>query len=321
MEKTDRKADKRHPMKVVVRRTGLTAHVVRVWERRYSAIEPARTPTNRRLYSDADIERLLLLRQATQQGQQIGRIACLPLDELEELAHTDPAPPSSFPPLISAPGSASPDPASFVERCIEAVARLDAANLEEELARAAVVMSRKHLLEELIIPLMHRTGELWEDGTLRVAHEHLASAAVRNFLGSMRASDMIPQTAPGILITTPAGQLHEIGALLAATVASSEGWRVTYLGPNLPAEEIAGAALQEQTRAVGLSIVYPGDDPHLAGELVKLRRALGSDIAILIGGRAAAAYGEVLERVAAVRIDALADLPGQLDALRTASSA
>jgi len=148
-----------------------------------------------------------------------------------------------------------------------------------------------------------------------VAHEHLASASVRNFLGSMRASDMIPETAPAILITTPAGQLHEIGALLAATVAASEGWRVTYLGPNLPAEEIAGAALQEQARAVGLSIVYPGDDPHLAGELVKLRRALGPEVAILVGGRAASGYRDVLERIAAAHVETLADLPEQLNRL------
>ena len=73
-----------HPIKVAVRRTGLSAHVIRVWEKRYGAVVPARTPTNRRLYSDEDIVRLQWLRQAVEAGQSIGRIAGLPTSELVE---------------------------------------------------------------------------------------------------------------------------------------------------------------------------------------------------------------------------------------------
>jgi methanogenic corrinoid protein MtbC1 len=209
-----------------------------------------------------------------------------------------------------------------VDRCIAAVNDLDAAALEEELAHAGAAVSRKRLLAEVIHPLMERIGELWAEGSLRVAHEHLAAAAVRSFLGSIQAADMAPETAPGIVLTTPAGQLHEIGALLAAAVAAAEGWRVTYLGPNLPAGEIAGAALQEQARVVGLSIVYPANAPHLEAELVRLRRALGPETAILAGGRAASRYQRALERVGATLVEKLADLPSYLakvqeEAIRT----
>jgi MerR family transcriptional regulator, light-induced transcriptional regulator len=312
MEKIDRSKDKRHPMKVVVRRTGLTSHAVRVWERRYQAVEPARTETNRRLYSDADIERLQLLHQATRQGQQIGQIARLSMEELAELAGA-----RSAPVLDPIPSSALIDPASCVERSLEAVRSLDTTLLEDELARAAVSLSRKKLLEEVIHPLMLRTGDLWAEGSLRIAHEHLASSVVRNVLGSMQSSDMVPATAPTILFTTPTGQLHEIGALMAATVAASEGWRVTYLGPNLPAEEIAGAALQERVRAIALSVIYPADDPRLDAELVKLRRSVGADVPILIGGRAAVGYGNLLDRIDAVHVADLTEFPRHLDALRS----
>jgi methylmalonyl-CoA mutase cobalamin-binding subunit len=66
--------------------------------------------------------------------------------------------------------------------------------------------------------------------------------------------------------------MHKPGALIVATIAASDGWRVTYLGPSLPAEEIAGAAHQNRARAVALSLVYPGDDPFLRGELLKFQR-------------------------------------------------
>jgi len=315
------KGDKRHSMKVVVRRTGLSPHVIRVWERRYGAVDPARTSTNRRLYSDADIERLQWLHRATRQGHSIGQIARLPADELADLVNAEPAA-VSLPTIPSPPSSAAGetvDSGAILDRCIAAVRELDAPALEDELARAAVGMSRKKLLEELVHPLMQRTGDMWADGSLRVAHEHLASSAVRSLLGSMQAADQAPDSAPSLVVTTPAGQLHEIGSLLVATLASTEGWRVTYLGPNLPAEEIAGAVLQNRARAVALSIIYPGDDPRLAPELVKLRRATGAETAILVGGRAAPSYRDTLDRIGAVYIEELSSLPGELEIIRSAS--
>src|SRR4028119_341939 len=79
-------ADQGYSMKVVARRTGLSPHVIRVWERRYGAVIPGRTQTGHRAYTDADIERLQLLRDATQAGHSISRITHLPNDELRKLA-------------------------------------------------------------------------------------------------------------------------------------------------------------------------------------------------------------------------------------------
>ncbi len=102
---------------------------------------------------------------------------------------------------------------------------------------------------------------------------------------------------------------------LVATTAASDGWRVTYLGPSLPAEEIAGAAHQSHARAVALSLVYPDDDPFLRGELVKLRRGLGDGV-VLVGGRAADAYRDVLGEIGAVWLEHLSDFRKQLEVLR-----
>ena len=114
--------------------------------------------------------------------------------------------------------------------------------LEAALLHARVALSHTAFIETLIMPLMQNIGELWREGTLRIMHEHLASAIVRSLLGSLVTTAGAPPTAPYLIVTTPAGQLHEIGALIIASVASTEGWRVTYLGPNLPAEDMAAAA-------------------------------------------------------------------------------
>ena len=112
----------------------------------------------------------------------------------------------------------------------------------------------------------------WRDGSLRQAHEHVATAVVRTYLGELNGAFQLPETAPELVVATPLGQLHELGALMAASIAVSEGWRATYLGPNLPAATIAEPALRREARAVALSILYPLDDPELPGELDELAR-------------------------------------------------
>src|SRR5678815_5381555 len=74
-----------HPIQIVTRRTGLSADVLRVWEKRYAVVTPVRSASGRRLYSDADIERLRLLVQATRVGRPIGQVAALPTAALRAL--------------------------------------------------------------------------------------------------------------------------------------------------------------------------------------------------------------------------------------------
>jgi DNA-binding transcriptional MerR regulator/methylmalonyl-CoA mutase cobalamin-binding subunit len=287
-----------HPIKVVARRTGLSAHVIRAWEKRYQAVEPRRTATNRRVYSSEDIERLILLRRATLAGRSIGQVASLPTGELREL--DTPA-------------------AGMLEQCVNAVKDLDPEALTSSLERASVSLSRPALIQEVIGPLLYQVGEAWRDGSLRVAHEHLASAIVRTFVGNINGGFPVSLETPNLVVTTPAGQLHELGALLAATTAASEGWRITYLGPNLPADEIASAVEQSGARALALSIVYPPDDPHLKEELRNLAKLLAHrSVSLLVGGRGANGYADVLEEIEAVSIDDLDTLRSYLESLRSA---
>src|SRR5512134_238210 len=79
----------RHPVRLVAARTGLTPHVLRAWERRHKVVDPARTEGGQRLYSDLDIVRLRLLHRLTESGYPIGRIAALPLTELERMVREE----------------------------------------------------------------------------------------------------------------------------------------------------------------------------------------------------------------------------------------
>ena len=94
---------------------------------------------------------------------------------------------------------------------------------------------------------------------------------------------------------------------------------MTYLGPNLPAD-VAAAVQQDPARVVGLSIIYPPDDPHLPQELAKLRRYIGPATTLFVGGRAAAGYDANAERIMAIRPKDLAEFRAYLELLRTGTA-
>lgn len=302
--------DAHHSIKAVVRRTGLSAHVIRVWEKRYGAVKPERTGTNRRLYTDEQIERLNLLREVTRAGHSIGAVANLPAPKLKKMA--------SEVETVTEPRSARrPD---LIEECMVAVSRLDARGLESALNRATTEFGTQGLLQKVIAPLAQKTGELWRDGSITAAHEHFASAVIRVYLGHAARSFAASEGSPVLVVATPSGQLHELGALLAGATAANLGWHVTHLGPSLPAAEIAGAAHQNHARAVALSLVYPEDDPKLEGELTRLCELLPPGLPLLVGGRAAPAYQTVLSKIGALPIKDLAHLCLALDDLRKPAS-
>jgi DNA-binding transcriptional MerR regulator/methylmalonyl-CoA mutase cobalamin-binding subunit len=302
--------DAHFTIQAVAKRTGLTAHVIRIWEKRYRAVKPERTGTNRRLYSEEEIERLSLLRDITRGGHSIGPVAGLPTDTLRKLA----AEATSEHPVFSTDRKAGP--ASFLDECVAAVAAMDSRALEQVLKRAETELGAQGLLQRVVAPLAQTIGDLWRDGTITAAHEHFASAVIRLFLGHAARPFAGADGAPGLIVTTPTGQLHELGALLVAAAAANLGWRVLYLGPSLPAAEIAGAARQNQARAVALSLVYPADDPRLEDELVRLRELLPSGSAVLAGGRAMPAYKQALEKIGALQMKDLSDVCSTLDELR-----
>jgi DNA-binding transcriptional MerR regulator/methylmalonyl-CoA mutase cobalamin-binding subunit len=302
-----------YPIQVVVRETGLSAHVIRIWEKRYGAVVPGRTETRRRSYSDADLHRLKLLRQATLLGHPIGSVAKLPDDELEQLANSAAAKEMAGSGQSNAPGSA------IIRECIEAVKSFDPEALKGVLERATLELGHTALLRQVIAPLAHRLGDLWSEGVLKISHEHFATAFIRAHLLNPARQYSGANATSVLVAATPQGQLHELGAVMAAALAAEQGWRAIFLGPSLPASEIAGVAIQNQARAVTLSIIYPEDDPNVERELHDLRRFLPETTTILAGGRAAACYRAAIESTGSVLVHDLAQLQAELAKIRATS--
>ena len=272
----------RHPMGVVVQRTGLTSHVIRAWERRYGAVEPSRTEGGQRQYTDAQVMRLRLLKRVTERGHTISNVAGLSTEELASLiGETDAE--------LTGPGGAR-DRSAYLSACLSAAERMDAQTLREELMRAVVSLSAPVFIQEVVGPLLDRVGELWEEGSIRPAQEHVVSTAVRQVLDWLLGRYEPSREAPLLVAGTLAGDLHEFGAMLAAVTAADAGWRVLYLGPSLPVDEIVVAAERAGASAVAVSLVdgEASDSEYAVNALTSLRDRLPDGVLLVTGGRRSA---------------------------------
>jgi MerR family transcriptional regulator, light-induced transcriptional regulator len=298
----------RHPIGVVAFRTGLSRSLLRAWERRYGAVTPGRSDGGRRLYSDADLAKLRLLRGAVDAGRSIGDVAHLSVPELEALVREDrgfrladgqppargnPSEEAGPKPTAGASRGGGPgledvlDAGAYGPRVwagLESVRALDDSALEHLLEREAASLDPTGLVDEFLVPLLEGIGTLWKEGSLSPAGERLASGVIASFLNRLIRTLQGPPTSPLILVATPSGTRHEIGALLAGAAAAGEGWRVTPLGPDLPAEHIAGAAIQREATTVALSVIHLPPGSKAIEEILELRKLLPGTVDLVVGG-------------------------------------
>jgi MerR family transcriptional regulator, light-induced transcriptional regulator len=301
-------------IKLVARQTGLSVHTIRMWEKRYGAVRPVRASNNRRLYSEEDIERLRLLRQATVAGHSIGQIAQSSVEDLKRLLRDDLTTRNTSP---VANGRYERGIAEdLIAAAVRATERLDLADLRDLLDRGAVELGQPAMLHKFVAPFAMEVGERWRRGELNVAHEHFATSTITVFLASFARPYPPGSSAHHFVVATPTGQLHELGAIIAVAAAQSHGWRATYLGSSLPIEELVGAARQLKARAIGLSMVFPPDDQVLKRDLLKLPKLLPPDCAVIAGGRSVENYSDALEEIGAIKLSSLEGLYPVLDSLQ-----
>lgn len=272
-----------YPIRAVSLMTGVGIDTLRAWERRYGAVSPLRDERGR-MYTEADVRRIRMLRDAVSNGHAIGRVARLSDDQLEKLA-SPPETPRATPPVMQGrPGTVN---AVDTDAIIAALERFDASGVELELSRAAALLRAPELLRDVLVPVLTEVGERWHAGRARIAHEHLLSASVRNVLGSLlrlHAKSGVPDR---LLFATPAGERHEFGTLGAALLAASGGLGAIYLGPDMPADDIVAVTTVVNLDVVVLGLTELGDAKRIEAEISQIAARLDPRIELWLGGRGA----------------------------------
>jgi DNA-binding transcriptional MerR regulator len=292
----------RYPIRVVAARAGLTEVTVRAWERRHGAVAPARSRGGQRLFSDADVERLTLLRALTARGTSIATLAPLDTEELRRLA---PELTEVHAPRHTTDISTSAAPPQDLMACRRAVAALDADRLRQLLMRLTLERGPLAFIEEIASPLCTWIGDEWSEHRLTEAQEHAASDVVRHVLGFILQTLRRERRRHHVVLTTLAGERHEFGAMMAGIIAAQDGWSYHYLGPDLPGSAIGSAVKRIDAALVAVSIIAPRQGSQPARELLALRRSVGRRTEIVVGGPASAVVDDVLAEARATRLNTL----------------
>lgn len=268
-----------YPIRAVSKLTGLSIDTLRAWERRYKAISPERLGHGR-IYAAADVERLILLREAIEEGYAIGQIAELDDQEIKELIKRSTVMPA---PVARSP-STEPGEQTDLSAILSAIGRFNYAGAERELNRLATLLSSRDLVHSVVVPLMREVGDQWHIGKLTIAQEHMVSSILRNLLGALVR--LYRHTSPSriIVLATPSGEQHEFGILAAAMLAAGSGLGPVYLGASLPAKEIVDAAIKTSAQVVVLGLKILGGKKQTINELRHIARNLPDRIEMWVGG-------------------------------------
>lgn len=275
-----------YPIRAVSLMTGVSIDTLRAWERRYGAVVPGRDGRGR-VYTDADVQRIRLLREAVENGHAIGRVAGLSDEQLTQVASAAQA-------TVAAPSERPPQMVVDIDTIIAALERFDATKVETELARAAALLRAPDLLRHVLVPVLTEVGARWHSGRGRIAHEHMLSASVRNVLGSLLRVHQHSGVRETMLFATPAGERHEFGTLGAALLAASGGLGIIYLGADMPADDILAVTATVQLEVVVLGVTDVGDTTSLDRDLVQMARRLNPRIELWLGGRGAERVAQTL---------------------------
>ncbi len=251
----------------VAQLTGLAAARLRAWERRHEVVRPSRQANRYRTYSSEQVALLRAFARLCAAGERIGDLVREPRESV----------------LARAEGKATEG--SPLVQLVDAVKRLDRDRLERLLAE----LRRRHpgveFGREIILPFGEVVGDLWALGKVTVAAEHLASEVVVQQLKAELASS--PPQGPVLLASCLPGERHEWGFLVTLIALQLQGWRVRYLGADLPLKDLVDAAWTLVPGVVALSGADPQNVSSRLGELRRLPRLLPPSTLVVMGGHGA----------------------------------
>lgn len=268
-----------YPLRTVTRLTGLSADLIRVWERRYGVVAPVRGPRGARLYTNADIAHLKQLADLVAQGRAIGDVAVLSRTALEQLRTVD-----STADLGSSGAISAETPyAKWQSGFFVAVEGFDGTLAANVLWDASLALGSRSFLNEIVSPLLVDIGERWADGRLSIGQEHFISCVLRNFLGSFARLRGLSGR-PVVLLATPSGERHELGAIVVGLLLLEFLVPVVSVGSDLPAAEILAVADEVRPSVVALSVASESNRTLAVEEIRLIEAGLPADVQIWLGG-------------------------------------
>ena len=207
--------------------SGIKAHTIRIWEKRYNILQPMRTDTNIRLYDLVSLQKLLNITLLHDYGYKISKIATYPQEKIPSLVRE----------IISSKTAKSHAISEF---------KMAMMNFDQELFFNTynwliAEKSFKEVFHQVFIPLMNELGLLWQSDTITPAHEHFISYLIKQkLLVNTEKLQVLKQTKVDkvFVLSLPMNEIHELGLMYLNYEILLHGYKTIYLGESMPIENL-----------------------------------------------------------------------------------
>lgn len=269
--------------------TGIPVETLRTWERRYGFPVAERKPSGHRVYPLSTVPKLRLMGAALARGHRAAEVVGASEQTLETLLEAVPA--AAADSFRKATRRKADIEAADPSELFDAVRSFDAEQLKRTFQADWARFGPIDFLEQRAAPFLIALGDAWETGELDVRHEHFASAALGDFLRTVRTPLDDRADGPLVALATLSGERHGLGLQMCALVFALAGWRALVLGADTPADQIVALAREVDIAAVTLSFVLPAESgPAIVRSL---RKRLPRHISLLAGGAGVSADWKV----------------------------
>jgi DNA-binding transcriptional MerR regulator len=264
------------PIRVLSEKTGVAPTTLRAWERRYGLLKPQRTPKGHRLYNSNDVEAVNRIVNLLNENYTISKaINAIKLEEIQEKIETRSDP--------DKPNTDHWD--EFHKRFLTAIEQFDEYKLDNIYNEALSLYPIDLVSSQILRPLLATLGQRWESRDAGIAEEHFFTSYLRNKVGARLHHISGKNQGRRILLACMPGEFHELGSLLFGLSAMSRGYRILFLGADLPLDQIRHVVETTEIDAVLLSAV----NVTLRGQISRQLEKLAADLSVpvMLGGTGA----------------------------------
>lgn len=261
--------------------SGIKAHTLRIWEKRYSFLNPGRTSTRIRYYKNDELKTILNIALLNKFGFKVSHINNMNDSEIKEkiLSLTQP----------------QAQQERIVNGLIQNMIDLNMENMEMTIDDYILARGIEKTITQIIFPYLERIGILWQTGHINPAQEHLVSNIIRQKLivgiESVRISFKIKTS---ILLFLPEGEHHELGLLFMYYLLKNRGATVIYLGANIPIKDVAYVVNEKKPDYLYAHLTTAGHNFNLEKFLTNMKREFGS-LPVIVSGNLTTVYEKKIQ--------------------------
>lgn len=231
-----------YSIKELEKLSGIKAHTIRIWEKRHNIVDPKRTDTNIRLYSDDDLKKIINVSLLNTNGIKISRIADMTAEEING--------------KILEISEHKTDTVIFIDQLIVAMVDLDEEKFEKILSGLILRFGFERTVTEIIYPFMEKIGVLWQTENVTPAQEHFISHLIRQkLIVAIDGLSITPTNPKRVLLYLPENEWHELGLLFFHYVVRKSGFKTIYLGQSVPFKDVISVSQVQQPDIIVTSII------------------------------------------------------------------